>query len=221
MKGKSLVLACLTLLCVAGWGKAAAYNFATFNETSGSRPFSVTNNTTSVSLGYATSVPVSFDFTTPTGLSTADRPATLTISTNSSPTPAAISGGLISQPVNPAVTFTFTETATGKNLLTAVVSGLLEGTNNGPTASLSGSASLGDTVTFTSDYLTFTTPSSNSALFGLSALSAPLSIGPGGFVNSFLADLNGSFVANAVPEPALVTITVTAGALMIRRRRAN
>jgi hypothetical protein len=219
MKGKRIAAVVLAaVLGLAYSAGASAYNFAVFNETSANKPFSLTNNVTSASLGYSSATPVSFDFTAPTGLSTADRLATLTITTNASATPATTSGGLISEAISPAVTFTFTENSTGKNLLTATISGLLEGTANGPSASLTGAASLGDTVTFTSDYLTFNTPGGNSAAMSLSGVNPALSIGAGGFLNSFVADLSGSFVASAVPEPGTIALVLCAGLLTIRRR---
>lgn len=212
----------VALLGLASSAGAAAFNFATFNEVSGARPFSFTNNTTSASLGYNTTVPVLFDFTNPTGLSTADRPATLTINTNSSNSPATVNGSLLDESINIATTLHITETSTGKNLLTMTFTGDLDGPSAGPNAQITGAdnnSSNPRTVTFTSDYLTFTAPG-NSYTLSLSSLSPVLSIGPGGFLNSFAADINGSFSGNAVPEPAILSALAVAGASLLRRRRA-
>jgi len=203
---------------VGGWVPAtrgAAYNFATFNETAGSRPFSFTNNVVSGTISYTSSVPVYFDFTAPTGLSTADRLATLTISTTTL-TPAATNGGILDQPFSTTGTLAITENGTGKNLLTMTFTGDLIGTANTPDAQLSGSDST-KVVSFTSDYLTFTAPGNSYAL-SLASVSPVLSVGPGGFLTSFVSDITGSFTGNAVPEPGLVSLLLPLGVLARRRR---
>jgi hypothetical protein len=220
MKRKWIAISGLAVLlgmtCSAG---AAVYNFATFNETSGSRPFSFTNNTTSASLGYNSNVPVEFDFTTPTGLSTADRAGTLTISTNTSTSPATTNGPLVDELIS-STTLQIIENSTGKNLLTMTFTGTLDGPSGGPSAQITGADTNSNAVTFSSDYLTFTTPGDSYAL-SLASITPVLSIGPGGFLNTFVADLSGSFSANAapVPEPTAIGACIVAGTLLVRRRR--
>lgn len=213
----------LGVLAAAWPVHATVFNFATFNEVSGTKPFTFLNNGgTSASISYNSGVPVSFNFTTPTGLSTADRAATLTINTNSSFTPAVSSGALLDEAISPAVTLHLTENATGKNLLTLTFTGDLEGPAGGVNAQITGADTNSRTVAFTSDYLTFTTPGNS---FGLSmaAMSTPLAVGPGGFLNSFIADLQGSFAANAtqVPEPGTLGTFAVGAVVLIRRRRAG
>ena len=208
------------VLAVAWSATGTVYNFATFNEVSGTKPFTYLNNGgTSASLSYNASVPVSFNFTGPTGLSTADRAATLTITTNNSFTPAATIGSLIDQAVSPAVTLHITENGTGKNLLSMTFTGDLEGPAGGVNAQITGADTNAKTVTFTSDFMTFATPG-NSYGLSLAAMSTTLSIGPGGFLNSFIADIGGTFSANAtqVPEPAALGAIAVGAFALIRRR---
>ena len=156
----TLLIGLGAVLGMAGSAGAAAFNFATFNEVSGARPFTFTNITTGGTLSYNSSVPVLFDFTAPTGLSTADRPATLTISATAN-SPATLSGGILDQPIAGAVApdvLTIVENSTGKTLLHMAFSGDLIGKNSDVSALLSGNDALGNTVTFSSDYLTFNAP---------------------------------------------------------------
>jgi hypothetical protein len=213
-----------TLLALAGgfWtgvARGAAYNFADFTDLSGTRPFSFTNNSTSAtiatSVGTSSSIPVTFDFTTPTGLSTAPRAAMLTI-TGSTSTPASNPGGNVDQPITTA-TLSITENSTGKNLLSMTFTGILAGIASSPNAQLSGADTNSQTVTFTSDYLTFTPPGNSYAL-SLAAVTPALSIGPGSFLGSFQADITGQFTGNAVPEPVSMGLLALAPLALLRRR---
>ena len=202
-------------LAFAGAARGAPYNFAVFTDLSGTRPFSFTNNggvSATISTG---SIPVTFDFTTPTGLSTAPRAATLTL-TGSSTLPASNPGGNVDQPITSA-TLSITENGTGKNLLSMTFTGILAGIASGPNAQLSGADTNSQTVTFTSDYLTFTPPGNSYAL-SLAAVTPALSIGPGGFLGSFQADITGQFTGNAVPEPVSLSLFALAPLALLRRR---
>jgi hypothetical protein len=150
---------------------------------------------------------VIFNFTAQSGLSTADRSAILTINPPGTlPTllPAIVGGSLLDQPIHPT-NFSIIESGTGKNLLTMLsTNGDLVGLNGSSNASLSGAA----TNVFSTDFGTFGTSSSENFNFGLATTSVPLSAGPGGFLNSFISNVNGQFSVDSagftpnVPEPA-------------------
>ena len=217
MGGRSLLTfvagVCLVL---AGAAQGAAYNFAVFTDLSGTRPFSFTNNSTNATISTSpSSIPVTFDFTTPTGLSTAPRAATLTI-TGSTSTPASNPGGNVDQPITSA-TLNIIENSTGKNLLSMTFTGILAGIAGSPNAQLSGADTNSQTVTFSSDYLTFTPPGNSYAL-SLAAVTPALSVGPGSFLSSFQADITGQFTGNAVPEPVSLALFALVP-LALRRRR--
>ena len=200
---------------------AAISNFAVFSDVSGTRPFLFANNATSGSI--SASAPVTFNFTATTGLGTADRPATLTISTTggaSTATPASLVGSNQDQPITALTTLSLIENSTGKNLLTMTFTGDLVGKTGAASAQISGSDSTGNTVNFTSDYLTFTPPG-NSYGLSLASMNPTLAIGAGGFLSSFLADIDGQFSgsAAAVPEPAVLGMVAVASLMALRRRR--
>ena len=152
-------------------------------------------------------MPVVFNFTTQSGLSTVDRPATLTINPPPSFLPAIIGGSLLDQPIHPT-TFSIIENSTGKNLLSmTATNGELVGISGAQNASLSGAS----TSVFSSDYATFSAPFSQSFNLGLATLSVPLTVGPGGFLNSFTSNLNGQFTVDSagfvpVPEPSCAAL---------------
>jgi hypothetical protein len=213
--GGRMILAGVLGVCLAvGAASGAAYNFANFTDISGTRPFSFTNNGGASGIISTTSVPINFNFTAPTGLSTAGRPATLTIS-GSTLTPAVVVGTAIDQPITTS-TLSITENSTGKDLLSMTFTGAIIGASGGPNAQLAGADTSG-TVTFTSDYLTFTPPGNSYAL-SLAAMSPTLSIGPGSFLSTFAADITGQFTANAIPEPLTLGLFALAPLALLRRR---
>ena len=206
--------------------QAAPVEFATFNLVTANQPFSFTNNVL-IGAFAATNVAVLFDFTAQSGLSTTDHAATLNI-TGSTFIPAS-GGSTLDQPVGDiqVSTLSILENSTGKNLLTVRFSGDITGAHGGTTASLAGADTAGKTVVFSSDFGTFTPPG-NSYNLGLTTVNPQLSIGPGGYLNSFVSNINGSFSANftpaapAVPEPgsiALLTGLSLTGATFLRRRK--
>ena len=222
-------LAALTLCSTAL--QAAPTQFATFNLVTTNQPFTFTNNGGTSGNISAVNVPVLFDFTIGTGLPTGDH-ATLNLSTPGGPstfTPAS-GGSTDVQPISNPTTLRILEDGTGKNLLTLLFTGNITGTDGGTTASLSGTDASGNLVAFTSDFGTFTQPG-NSYNLSLTTVNPRLSIGPGGFLNSFIANISGSFTANftpaappppLVPEPgsiALLTGMGAVGAAFLRRRK--
>jgi hypothetical protein len=233
------VVLCCLIGVTGGTASAAAYNFATFTETSSSQPFSFINNDGGndavIIVGavpvLGIGVDVTFNFTAGTGLSTADHDASLAIFTGGGPstgTPVStLSNGLVDQPIAGYTLLRLTDGATGKNLLTMNFNGDLVGRPGTPSAFLSGSdsgpvpaGSESALVEFTSDFLTF--QGGNSYGLSLAAITPDLSVGPGGFLNSFTADLTGQFSGNAtaVPEPASLGVLGLIALTLVRRRRS-
>lgn len=218
--------ALVALISTASSALAAPITFANFTETAASRPFSFTN-TGGIGgmLGYNTSVPIQFNFTAATGLPTNDRAATLTIVHTGTFVPASTSGSNLDQPITGTLpTYTITETATGKNLLTMIASGDIQGKSGATSGSLAGSQPA-DTIAFTSDYINFV-PASNGYSFALTSITPTLSIGPGGFLNSFTSDVVGAFSTSdqfiIVPEPASAAMIALASlSLLVRTKRRN
>jgi hypothetical protein len=202
----------LAALMVAVPVHAGPIQFANFNLLNANEPFSWTNNGNSgtMSVPAVPATQVTFDFTAQSGLPTTDHFGTLTINPGgavSTITPATgPPSPLDNQPIGNSTVLTITENGTGKNLLTMTFTGNMYGTDGGPNATVSGAS---PNVTFSSDFGSFNS-TGNSYILGLDTLLTPgtlvpttFTIGPGGFINSFLANINGQFVANftAVPAP--------------------
>jgi hypothetical protein len=212
-----LALAALTMNATA---KADPFGFANFDLTNANQPFSFTNNG-GTSGTISASAQVNFNFTQQTGLSTANHAATLTI-TGSTFTPAQTVIGIVDQPISNISTLTLTDNVTHQNLLTMTFTGQLVGSAGGASAEVIGSDTAGAVVQYKSDFLAFNEPG-NSYTLGLNTLAPAFTIGAGGFLNSFVANITGQFTANAiaVPEPASVVMygTGIVGALVLVRRR--
>ena len=213
-------------LVFASAAQAAPIQLGSFHLLNATQPLSFTNNAGISGSLSAISVPVVFNFTTQSGLSTVDRPAILTINpagTTATTTPAIAAGSLLDQPINP-LTFSIIETGTGKNLLTmSSTGGDLVGLNGAVNSSLSGT----HTGVYSSDYGTFSASTTESFNVGVGTMSAPLAAGPGGFLNSFTANINGQFSVDSsgfipVPEPAtavLFGMGLLSCGVVIRRNR--
>lgn len=212
--------ALLASITFASAAQATPFEFANFRLLNADQPFSFTNNGGTSASIIAVDVPVIFDFTSQSGLSTADHPALLSIS-NATTTPASSLGSILDQPISNATTLTIIDSGTGMNLLTMVFTGDIIGPSSGPNASLLGAESTGQTVTFSSSFASFT-QTANSYNLGLATISPSLSIGPGSFLNSFVANIGGQFTTDSssvfVPEPssavliAIALLTLGAGA---------
>ena len=211
-------------LAVGAPASAASVEFADFNAPGLNQPFNFTNNGGTSGTISVSSAPVTFNFTAATGLSTADRQAILTI-TGTTFTPAiALGGGFLDQRISGPASLSLIEVGTGKNLLSYSFTGDIVGKAGSPNASLSGADTTGDTVTFTSDFLTFMQPG-NSYNLSLAGVSPTLSLGPGSVLNTFAANVNGQFLAMlvAVPAPSSVAMLgtglVAAVVLATQRKR--
>jgi hypothetical protein len=221
-------VAFLASMLVGTAARAAPIQFADFHLVNATQPLSFTNNGGVSATLQAISVPVVFNFTTQSGLPTVDHTATLTISPLPTNLPAIVAGTLLDQPFH-SLDLSITESGTGKNLLTmSSTAGDLVGFSGGVTGSVSGM----NTSVYTSDFGSFNSPASQSYNLGLATLSVPLSVGPGGFLNSFAANVNGQFSVDSggftpkLPEPATAAL-FGMGALAVaalaasKRRRAG
>jgi hypothetical protein len=220
-------VAFLASMLVGTAARTAPIEFGNFHLLNATRLLSFTNNGGTSGTLQALSVPVIFDFTVQSGLPTIDHAATLTINpVGTLPTtlPAIVAATLLDQPIRP-LDLSITENGTGKNLLTMIsTGGDLVGFNGGVTASVSGMNS----SVYTSDFATFNSPISQSYNLGLATLSVPLSVGPGGFLNSFTANVDGQFsfdggLTPKLPEPATVALfgmgALAVAALAASKRR--
>src|SRR5260221_14690281 len=88
LRGAVGLLACLW---AASSALAAPIELGNIHLVNANQPLSFTNNVVSASL-QALGVPVVFNFTAQSGLSTVDRPATLTINPPPSVSPAIVTG---------------------------------------------------------------------------------------------------------------------------------
>lgn len=223
--GTALAALAAVLLSAPG-AQAAPIELGSFHVLNANQPLSFTNNAGTSGTLTATNVAVIFNYTVQSGLATTDHSATLTINppgTLPTTTPETVSGNSLDQPINP-LTFSIIENGTGKNLLSMSPAGSdLLGLNGTVDASLSGM----HTGVFSSDFGTFSGSASESFNFGLATISPALSTGPGGFLNSFVANLNGQFSVDStgftpVPEPAsagLLGLALLSQMAFVRQRK--
>ncbi len=214
------LLAGLTLAGMATPTHAGVVTFAQFDETGGNAPFSFTNTTTSAT--FSGTADGNFTLLIP-GMPGTPQAATITLSSTTN-APAGSAGPFVDQPINGSTnTISFTRDSDGANLLTATFTGDLFGFDSDKSASLTGS-----TVTLTSSVLDLSGATTPGLAITVSNINPALSIGPGGFLNSFAADLSGGFTADAyptviqaTPEPAtLVSLGVCLSApVAVRRKR--
>ena len=116
-------VAAIALLMIGSVAYATPVQIADFHLVNASQPFSLTNNGTSLTI-QALSVPVVFNFTSQSGLPTADHNAILTINptgTAATTIAAIAAGSLLDQPINP-LNFSIIDSSTGKNLLSLATS---------------------------------------------------------------------------------------------------
>lgn len=223
-----LAATALVATAVAPSARAAGVEFAQFNAMTGS-PVTFQNiGGTQGALGITTvATPVTFNFMPGYGLGTQDRAATLTLSgtTGTPATSTPILGkNYLDQPITGAGnTLTIRENSSGKILLQMTFTGDITGFSGSSVGSLSGDTTLGNTVTYYSDFVSAFSGTGNSFILGLPNITPGLAIGAGGFLASFVTNANGSFSATSlavVPEPASVVMygTGLAACLVLARR---
>jgi len=226
MRGLGLSLAVAAVLAAAAPAHATGVQFATFTQTTGS-PFSFSNNATAATFSTTAATNINFAFTAASGQDTSARSATLSLSSTTTATArSATFGGstFVDQNINGANNvLSIRDNATGRNLLTLTFTGDITGQAGSSNANLAGDSAVGNTVTYTSDFVSL--GSTGSFLIGLPTIAPPLSAVPGSFLTSFITDALGSFSDTsvaAVPQPASVAMFGTglvATALLLARRR--
>ena len=248
MKFRSLLLPRRTvfgLLAVFGSllvssAKADSVTFATFAEKSTTNEFQYKTTGTAGAGGLATfditgpSVGVNFRYV-PATVFTAGLPAALLgnqdahmkfVATSASA--VTVFGGFAFQQNFTGYLEITRDTAFGglSNLLRVDFTGTLLGLNGGSTSSLGADVALGDTVTYTSDFINFgalNTTNENTSLTYTSILPMFIKSAVTGFFVPFTAYGTGSFAAaTAVPEPTTMAGALgglaLAGLAVIRRR---
>jgi hypothetical protein len=226
----SAVLRCaaalLASLIAASAAQATPIEFSSFHLSNANQPISFTNNGATSASIFALNVPVVFNFTSQSGLSTVDHAGLLSITNSLITTPASsLGGGFVNQPISTSTTLSIIEVGTGFNLLTMSFTGDLSGLSGGPSASLIGADATGQTISYSSSFATFA-GTGDSYNLGLATINPTLSIGPGGFLNSFVANIDGQFTTDSAslirtPEPSSVVlfgIGLIAVAVLTRRR---
>jgi hypothetical protein len=208
----SLIVFGILALLPQGRVEAAAIQFAQFRMlTPGTgNEFTFTNNGGTSGSIDALNVPVIFNFTAATGLSTVGRPGFLNIApvTQSTNMPAITAATLVDQPLNLTNTLTLTSgmNGTGANFLTMVFTGDITGFLGGPVATVLGAdnnPSNTKIVTYTSDFGTFVPATGgNSYTLPLTNITPLLALGAGNFLGTSSANVAGQFTGNFVPEPA-------------------
>jgi hypothetical protein len=212
------VTAAVALFVTAAVSDAAPYEFGQFNIVNANQPFSFTNSGGISAAVNMVNVPTTFNFTVQTGLSTADHAAFLNLAPVGGPsiTPAATAGSLVSQPIGmERLTITSGADGTGTNYLTLLFTGDITGLLGASNLDFTGDDNNPNAiriVTYTSDFGTFgAAGTGNGFNLALATVAPAVSIGPGGFLSSFNANVDGQFTSNFtanVPEPATVALLV-------------
>ncbi len=203
--------------------------FGQFFERTGGQDFVFTNNTTNATFNTVSGgSPIFFIYQNINGtLNPAlqgPQTARLTL-TSGTTAPAVASGSDLTQSINNSVnTISIIRetpapvgvgTGSRTNLLTVTFSpntGTPDVTGNSANGSTSFSAGSGNNiVTFTSDFLNFFNTNARAFALGFSSVNPALSIGPGGFLNSFTAAGSGTFSSNPAPTTLVTAADVTIG----------
>jgi len=206
---------------------------------------------TSIGGALGVAVPISFTFLAGAGLLPADltgiQDATISMTSSTLSTATTAFGGTFAdQPItglgSVVDTIKIIRTSSANegagsrtNLLTVTFTGNLDGAVGGTTPSLNANSALGDTVTYSSDFLSFaqsTQQDFNLAFSSWDPLVTPpsgLGINPDNYFNSATAAAAGTFdfagSATVIPEPAMLQTLVLGGLVVLagrsRRRPAR
>jgi hypothetical protein len=237
------------LLCSAASSQAAssAFTFAQFQEAvsgPGANQFAYLDNGTNAELvtdsgAPGTPIPATFSYLGLPGLPAAlQGPQSATVrlvSSTTSPVMTALAGTVGSQEITGATGLNLglvnsleiertTPIGGLSNLLTVTFSGAVFGGISGRTPQLSANASLGDTVTYSSDFLSFAGTSLQNFSVTFSSWTTNsdgngLEINPAdNFFSSATAAGTGTF-AVAVPEPTMLSLGIFGVVGMLARRR--
>jgi len=248
------IVGSLFLVGAASIAHAAAttqpVTFAQFTETANTanaNEFAYNNNGTDAQLGTSTggtlgaAIPINFSYLSgltnlPSDLTGVQSATIKMTSSTVSPATTAFGGTFALQPVTAGGTVVDTISITRNtpasegvgsktNLLTVTFTGSLEGALGGTTPSLSANSVLGNTVTYSSDFLSFaqtTQQDFNLAFSSWAPLVTPptgLGVNSNGFFNSATAAAAGTFdlagTTSVVPEPASMAIAVFGGMLVL------
>ena len=211
--------------------KAQSVTFAQFIQGATGNPFVFTNSGSNSTFN-AGPTGVTFTYLEPNSYGATNTTINATMTMTSVVSGAAVNdGGIVTQGLNNIdVTFTALTPVNGKsNLLSLnLANGTLAGINGGNTAVLSGSTSAGNTVAYSSDFLSFGSQNNYSFPFTVK-FSTPYQIGENGYLNSFRASGTGTFDTStttaAVPETSsLLTVglmVLGTGLLCVARRRSS
>jgi len=197
-------------LMAAALVPAMAGNFASFSQTTtNSNPWTFTNN--GASSTFTASTAVTFSYSVPNGYGAAGTPIAAHISFSGTPTSTAFNVlGQDFQPLTITSMVITADTPVGglSNLLSLTGTGVIVGTNNAYTAGLTGDTTVpGQTVNFSSDFLSFSGEEAFSFAYTLKNPNTPLVIkASNSYLKTFLASGTGTFSAGnahtGVPEPS-------------------
>lgn len=199
---------------------AQTTTFAQFSEANGTQDFVFTNNTTSGTFNTVVNgSAVDFKyFNTIANLPASIQgfqSAHLFVSTTTT-LPGAANGALVSQPFQTVTIQIIRDTpapvgvgsGSRTNLLTMTFSPnnsnpSISGTAGGNSATLSVTTSVlspDHNLTFTSDFISFTTTVARNLALSFSSVNPSLGLGAGNFLGSFAAAASGTFASNPVPQ---------------------
>ncbi len=203
--------------------QAQTQTFAQFSEDNLTQDFVFTNNAPSANATFTTVAggsPVTFRFSP--GILNLDtslrgpQSAILTITPTTTTTAATQNGGSLNQPLNQTIVIRITrinQATVGNgnrtNLLTATISTNtsapeVSGNNNGGSATFDASTP-NQTVTFTSDFVSFINTTDRDLSFSFSSVTPTLTLDTNSFLRSFTAAGTGTFASNPIPVVAAPT----------------
>ncbi len=237
MMKKATGLALVAIAAMSFATSASAITaFASFIPTSSISNIDFNGAANGAGLLSSTAAPVTFRFLNPSGAGFADFAATFNLAATTSA--GAVFGGLGIAPVTTGTLSFLSSSAvtynghTGVNLLTAAfTSGALTGNIGGSTANY-GTSTPPYIVTFTSDFLDFSTSTARDLALAINAINPLLSASnTNGGLAQFSGTVSGNFGADAtggigstVPEPAAWAMLIAGfgivGAAMRRRTAA-